>query len=128
MSDHEQRPPNAPDGSADIIELCDDPKAARRARLAAACHFGRDVAKIQDAMLEYQGTFPTLEKYVRLEIEDHIPPYMHWMLDDFVDVSKIARHWINLGRNWVLLDKACGSDTPRGVHVFLASPRPSARG
>ncbi len=126
MSDHEQEPPNGPNDhdTEDIIELCDDPAVARRAQLAVARHFDGDAAKIHAAMLEYQGTYPSMEKYVTLEIEEHIAPYMQWMLEGFIDLAKIAQHWIKAGRNWILLDTARGSDKPRGVHVFLSSPPP----
>ena len=129
MSDHDQEPPDDEpdhdqerDDDPEPIELCDDPKAARRARLAVARHFNGDAAKIRDAMLEYEGTYPTLEHYVRLEIEEHIAPYMQWLLDGFIDLVKIGRHWIELGRNWILLDVGRDAAIPRGVHVFLASP------
>ena len=117
----EEEPPNGPNEPNDVIEMCDSRKAARRARLAAARHFDGNAAKVARAMDEYQGTFPTLEKYVRLEIEDHLAPYMQWMLDGFIDLAKIASEWLNLRRNWVLLDTHRGANEPCGVHVFLVS-------
>ena len=73
---------------------------------------------------DYQRTYPELQTYVVMELEEHLPPYMIWLLHQFVDVDAVMRHWISSGRNWTLPDD--GRNGSGGVHVFLASRPKSA--
>lgn len=91
---------------------------SKRARLVVARHFNDDRARINTAMDEYEGTFPTLVAYVRHELDEHVAPYMEWLLD-YVALDRVANDWQASGRNWILPDRLVdGRDV---VHVFLSS-------
>jgi hypothetical protein len=68
---------------------------------------------------EYEGVYASAEAYTRHELEEHLEPYMRWLLM-WTDVNGIAADWITRGRNWLLTD-----DEGYAVHVFLSS-RPAA--
>ncbi len=102
-----------------VLPLEGDDKASARARRALAHYFDGDPEKIAAALDEYDGTYPDFRVYTRRELEEHIAPYMLWLLDRWVDLDGIANDWIANGRNWLLPD---GDDA---VHVFLTS-RPMA--
>lgn len=123
MCEEHDPPPSKPRSEPDdnITILYGDDQTMGRARRAAAHHFEGDATKIAVAMDEYQGTFVSLEEYARLEIEEHIAPAMSWLLDGYVDLTKIAQDWVRLGRNWALPDKTRESSEPTGLHVFLSS-------
>ena len=98
-----------------ITTLCGDKAAVDRARRALAHYFDGDAAKIARALEDYQGTYPDFGVYARRELEEHIAPYMMWMLDRWVDLDGIANDWVTSGRNWMLPDGA------NAIHVFLAN-------
>ncbi len=107
------------DDDDNITTLEGDKDASDRARRALAFYFDGDAAKIEAALEEYDGTFPNFGVYTRQELEEHIAPYMMWLLDRWVDLDGIANDWIANGRNWLL------PDGDEAVHVFLTS-RPMA--
>ncbi len=110
--DKDERPDN-------LVTLEGDDEASARARRALAHYFDGNAEKITAALDEYDGTYPDFRVYTRRELEEHIAPYMLWLLDRWVDLNGIANDWIANGRNWLLPD---GDDA---VHVFLTS-RPMA--
>ena len=127
MSGRHEKPNDSGDN---ITILYGDDETTARARRAAAHHLEGDAKRIALAMDEYQGTFASLEEYARLEIEEHIAPAMSWLLDGYIDLAKLAKDWIQLGRNWALPDSAPGSSDTAAVHVFLSSNpvKPSTQG
>ena len=91
---------------------------SKRARFVVARHLDNNRARIDIAMDEYEGTFPTLTAYVRHELDEHVAPYMEWILD-YVALDRVANDWQASGRNWILPDRLpSGQDV---VHVFLSS-------
>lgn len=108
---------------SDLLSLSGDPEMVARARRALAVAFDGDAVKITNGLIDYQGTYPDLRTYVVMELEEHLPPYMIWLLHQFVDVDAVMKHWISSGRNWTLPDD--GRNGGGGVHVFLAS-RPTS--
>ncbi|MCB9756763.1 MAG: hypothetical protein H6713_43145, partial [Myxococcales bacterium] len=103
------------DDDDNLTTLSGDKDATGRARRALAHYFDGDPAKIAAALDEYDGTYPDFGTYTRRELEEHIAPYMMWLLDRWVDLDGVANDWIASGRNWLLPD---GDDA---VHVFLTS-------
>ena len=107
------------DDNDNITPLSGDKDTVARARRALAHYFDGDPVKIAAALDEYDGTYPDFRTYTRRELEEHIAPYMMWILDRWVDLDGIANDWLVKGRNWLL------PDGERAVHVFLTS-RPMA--
>jgi hypothetical protein len=89
-------------------------------RGALTRYFAGDASKIAAALDEYEGSYPDVESYVRRALEEHLEPYMRWLLV-WTDINGIAEDWLARGRNWLLTDE--GEDD--AVHVFLSS-RPAA--
>ena len=102
-----------------LVTLEGDDEASARARRALAHYFDGDAVKIAGALEEYDGTYPDFGTYVRREMEEHIAPYMLWLLDKWTNLDGVANDWLVRGRNWLLAD---GDDA---VHVFLSN-RPMA--
>ncbi len=102
-----------------VLTLAGDAEANARARRALAHYFSGDVEKIRAAFDEYDGTYESFEIYVRRELEEHVPPYMLWLVDKWTDLAGIANDWLIRGRNWLL------ADGDEAVHVFLSN-RPMA--
>ena len=90
----------------------DDP--IHRARRALTHHLAHDREAIAEAMLAYDGLYPSLAAYVRRELDEHLPPFLDWV-PDFMDLEAVARDWLAKRRNFVLPDRVTG-----GVHVFLS--------
>ena len=107
------------DDDDNLVTLEGDDEASARARRALAHYFDGDADKIRAALDEYDGTYPDHATYVRRELEEHIAPYMLWLLDKWTDLAGVANDWLVRGRNWLLAD---GDDA---VHVFLSN-RPMA--
>ena len=100
----EQPPTTTQDDSDNIVLLEGDDEATARARRALAHYFMGDAGKIRDALDEYDGTYPDFETYVRRELEEHVAPYMLWLLDKWTDFAGVANDWLVQGRNWLLPD------------------------
>lgn len=39
-----------------------------------------DADVLDAAERDYRGTYPNAERYVRDQLAEHLPPYMHWLL------------------------------------------------
>lgn len=73
--------PPAPDDDDDGDDECPRPRA-RRPLAADTWHEG----------IEYLGSYPTVQAYMRAQLEDCIMTEMHWLLD-CLDWSAVQRRW-----------------------------------
>ena len=109
-------PPAAPAAAPDEVQIDLDDLDAPSPRLLAllARHFRGDAARVDHALGQLCGKYPSLPDYVDTILDAQGVPA--WLLP-YVDVEALGQAWWDSGAIWVLDDPG-DDDHERGVYIF----------